>query len=94
MNLLYTLSKYGPIKLSEVIQSVGSHNVHKLLNKTPGGAGGYIIHKDIARKFLALKEKIKVAPDAWSYFLERKVFSQSGTIMDSTCYNRLAIWIK
>ncbi len=77
LNLLYTLSNYGPIKLSrEVIQSVGSHNIHKLLNETPGGAGAYIIHKDIARKFLALKEKIKVASDAWSYFLEREVFSQ------------------
>lgn len=75
--LLYTLSKYGPINLSrELVQSVGSHNVHKLQNKIPGGAGAYIIHKDIARRFLELKEKIKVAPDAWSYFLEQKIFLQ------------------
>ena len=77
LNLLYSLSKYGPIKLSsEIVHTIGLYNVHKVLNKTPGGAGAYIIHRRVAASFLSMKEKIKVAPDAWSYFLEKRVFSE------------------
>lgn len=74
---LYLVDHRRPIPLSRRTKtSMGDHPVYEVaVPKGVAGAGGYIIHREVAKRFVATIERVRVAPDSWNHFKDLGIYN-------------------
>lgn len=79
--LFYGVSLKAPITLlRQPITNDKNYSVHQVLSKDIGGAGAYMIHRDIAKLLLEHNKLIRVAPDTWHFFQSQGAFTQINCV--------------